>query len=105
MGIANCIKSVCLVVFSFLGQACLAQEVLPGGALFDQGVERPSDYVTPSSSPFADARFQALELRVQGLEEVLAASVEQLELERERRRRLERLLQDAGILRTIEVND
>lgn len=57
------------------------------------------EYVSPESSPFADARFEALELRMQRLEEALVIAVERLQAERERRQRLEDLLKDAGVIR------
>lgn len=63
------------------------------------GIEATRDYVAPESSPFADARFEALELRVQALEEALAIVVERLQTEKERRQRLEELLKDAEIIR------
>ncbi|KPN62908.1 hypothetical protein SAMN04488527_16411 [Aliiroseovarius crassostreae] len=62
-------------------------------------LEGTREYVAPESSPFADARFESLELRVQRLEEALGIAVERLQTEKERRQRLEDLLKDAGVIR------
>lgn len=61
--------------------------------------ENTQDYVAPTDSPFADARYEALEIRVRTLEEAMTVLVERLEAEKERRQRLEGLLRNADVIR------
>lgn len=90
---ARVIFNLVFIAASSLALPAVAQVAAP------QAQEDTQEYVAPANTPFADARYEALEIRVQTLEQAVIALVEKLEAEKERRQRLEDLLRNADVIR------